>query len=371
MRDQAWLDMIPALALLNRMAPRWRGWRLVSGAVSAKARRCRVGPFGALVSALLLPGPLSGCGGGDDPATKSSPTSVALANANNYGSNSRLSIPTVATASATDLDICWSNVVSDLQCHPLAPEADLDTVALLRFLHLSQAEVEAKLTAGQLAQSEVDGYLEYTTDHASSCTKLSNMSFFGTKIEIQEQYVESDEHTYMLVFTEGTTPGVGARSMMFVRPSSSSNNTRVDAQTGCGLLDFSANLSAAEPVRVPRAGPWVIDWRNLTRDGQGNPIAFESIDSVMLGFFAGMSVADLERQILDLELLATSLWDLELSGGRTADLARARLREGGAAFTGFEREEDGVWVLGLMCTTCQNPAPVVLSVLEPVAGDAP
>jgi hypothetical protein len=305
-----------------------------------------------------------GCGGGEEEAPAGS---ILLSDAQNYRLETQLSIPTIDTASGTDLDICWPSVSSDLQCHPVEPQADLDTLALLRFLNLSEDQVEARLTSGELSMSEVDGYLEYRADHASTCAKLSSMSFFGSQIEIQEEYVESTARTYMLLVAEGTTPGRGARAMTFVRPTSSSTNTRVDVPTGCGLLEASADLASADRVSLPVDGPWVVDWRGLTLDGQGNAIAFDSISSVLLGFYAGRTVADLEAQILDLELIATSLWEVQLAGGRTADLSQARARDGGAAFPGFARAEPGVWVMGLMCAGCQNPAPVVLSILEPGA----
>jgi hypothetical protein len=315
--------------------------------------------------------PLSGCGenGPEPDPDDAAEANVIIEDEHNYESQSSLSIPTVETASATDLDVCWTDAVDDLQCHDVDPAADLDNVALLRFLHLSEEEVEERLTAGQLAQSEVDGYLEFNTDHESTCAKLSSMSFFGTAIDIEEEYVESSDHTYMLLFAEGTTPGVGARTMTFVRPTSDSTNTTVSAPTGCGLLDFTADLSSAEPLGVPAAGPWVIDWRNVTRDGQGNPVVFENIDGVLLGFYEGMTAADLEAEIFDLELLASSLWEIELTGGRTADLAKAKERGSRDPFPGFERDEEGLWVLGLMCKTCQNPAPVVLATLQPDSGD--
>jgi hypothetical protein len=111
----------------------------------------------------------------------------------------------------------------------------------------------------------------------------------------------------------------------------------------------------------------VVDWRDVTRDSLGNDIVFESIDSVIVGFFADMTLDEIEAQILDLELIATSLWEVELEGGRTADLADARGRSGGGAFPGFARDEEGIWMLALMCSTCQNPSPIMLAVLEPDA----
>jgi hypothetical protein len=308
-------------------------------------------------------------GAGDDP-DRGTRGNVLLRDEHNYQTTSALSVPTIETAAETDLDICWTDVTSDLQCHDVAPQEDIDNVALLRFLHLSEEQVEQRLTEGQLAMSEVDGYLEYNTEHDATCAKLSSMSFFGTPIEIEEEYRESDDHRYMLLFAAGTTPGVGARSMTFVKPTSTSTNTMVMAEPSCGFLDFSADLSAVEPVSIPIDGPWVIDWRDLTLDSQGNEIVFESIDSVLVGFYQDMTPEQLQAEIFDLELLATELYRVTLKGGRTADLERARAVDGGAAFAGFERDAEGTWLLGLMCSACQNPAPVLLAILEPVAGDS-
>ena len=307
---------------------------------------------------------LTGCGGtSDGPAGN-----ILLQDIHNYSATGILDIQTIETAPAVDLDVCWSGIINDLQCHTVAPATDLDNVALLRFLHLDEAEVEQRLSSGELAQSEVDGYVEYHANHTDTCMKLSQLSFFGTAIKLQEEYVESADRTYMLLFAKGTRPGVGARSMVFVRPTATSVNTKVDAPTGCGLLDFSADLSTATRLGMPSASPWVIDWRNVTKDGQGNPIEFQSIDGVMIGFYENQTVAEIQAKIFDLEQMATTLWEIKLKGGRTADLSTAVQRDTGTPFPGFASATPGVWMLALTCSTCQNPAPVVLTVLDPGAG---
>lgn len=308
---------------------------------------------------------LCGCGdSGDGSADKGSGANVVLRDENNYLSTSALDIPVVETA-VSDIDVCWSDLDSDLQCHDVAPEADVDTVALLRFLNLTEEQVEGRLASGQLASSEVDRYVDYKTDHQSTCTKLSAMSFFGTPVDVGEEYFESEDHRYMLLFNKGTTPGVGARTMTFVKPTATSTNTRVEAPSGCGLLDFSADLSSLTPVSIPASGPWVVDWRNVERDSQGNPIAYEMIDGALIGFYEGKTVADVEAEIFDIELIATALWELRLTGGRSADLANAQKRGSGEPFAGFDTGQSGTWLLGLMCSACQNPAPLILTVLSP------
>ena len=319
-----------------------------------------------LVALLLSGGPslLTGCGGGTTDTTGN----ILLQDVHNYSATGLLSIQTIETAPAADLDVCWTGIISDLQCHPVAPAADLDNVSLLRFLHLSETDVEQRLSSGELAMSEVDGYVEYQTNHTDTCMKLSQLSFFGTAIDLQKEYVESTDRTYMLLFAKGTRPGVGARAMVFVKPTAASVNTRVDAPTGCGLLEFTADLSTATRLGMPPVAPWVIDWRNVTKDGQGNTIEFQSIDGVMIGFYEGQTVAEIQANIFDLELRATTLWEVKLKGGRTADLSTATERGTGAAFPGFARATTGVWMLALTCSTCQNPAPVVLTILDPGAG---
>lgn len=324
------------------------------------------GPFRAFL-ALGVSGALTlGCSdGGDDGGGSGGPETIALADENNYGSTSNLTIPTIETAAAVDLDICWTNVVEDIQCHELDPVADLDQVSLLRLLNLTEDEVEAHIEADDLPQAAVDGYLSVETDHESSCTKLSAMTFFGTEVDVTEEYVETDTNTYMLLLAEGTTPGVGARNMVFLKPTADSDVTRVDVGSGCGVLEFTADLSSAATVPVTSRGPYVLDWSGMSKDSQGKTIIFQNIDRVVLGFYAGMSVEHIETNIFDLELMATWLYEIDLDGGRTADLSLAIERDSGEAFDGFERDEDGVWLVGLICSECRNPAPLVLSVLEP------
>jgi len=156
---------------------------------------------------------------------------------------------------------------------------------------------------------------------------------------------------------------------MFLRPLAASTNTKVDATSACGTLTFNADLTTPEKVRFKAAGPWIADWHGVTVDGQGNEIIYSLLDKLLLGYYQGMTVADIQAKFFDLEIMATSLWDLGLTGGYVADLAQAVDRKTGAPFAGFSgHASDGVWLLALSCSTCQNPAPVILAVLEPSEG---
>jgi hypothetical protein len=304
---------------------------------------------------------------GDSGGGRDAGASIVLANKNNHRSTASLTLPTVETASGVDLDICWTSIATDMQCHPVSPQADIDNVAFIRLLHLTGTEAEAKLVSGGITQSQIDGYVEFRTENRTTCTKLSQFSFLGTKVDVLAEYQQSTDETYLLLFTHGVQRGVGARIMMFLRPLATSNNSKVDAPSGCGTLNFTADLTTPEKVQVPATGPWIADWHRVTVDGQGNEIIYATLDKLLLGYYQGMTVADIQAKFFDIEIMATSLWDLDLAGGYTADLSQAKDRKTGEPFAGFGQGA-GIWLLALMCSTCSNPAPVILTVLDP-SGD--
>ncbi len=304
----------------------------------------------------LLLGSLAACGG-DDVECESG--TILLQDSNNFNYQGSIDVPSITTASAMDLDICWEQLVSDIQCHDLDPLEDIDNVALIRFPQLSQEDVEYGLSNDSLLQADIDGYVEYPTQ-GDTCTNLSEFTFFGTVIDVPEQYNE-EGGTYLLLLTTGTEVGVGARMLTFLEPTSSSDNTTVDISAGCGVLDFEADLHSMETLPICTDGTWTVDWSELTLDGLGNELESDNIDHVMLGFYEGMTVDDLEAQFLDLELMATTLYELDLEGGSSADLGQAS--DGTSYFSGFSG--DGVWILALQCSRCYNPAPLFLTVLEP------
>ncbi|MCK6505924.1 hypothetical protein L6R53_21480 [Myxococcota bacterium] len=303
-------------------------------------------------------GPL-GCGDkGDDSGGVDA--NIVLTDAHNFSYTGEVTVPSIVTASGQDLTICWDQITQDIQCHDIDPLADLDNIGLARFPHKTQAEVETGLELNSLLQADIDGYVEWNTDHESGCVQLSAFSFFGTPIDVPSQYVD-DGSTYMLMLTEGLEPGVGARIITFLEPQAESDVTDVTVPDSCGILDFTATLEDLTPLEVPASGPFVVDWSALTQDGVGADLLLENIDRLMVAFYEGQTPTDLQSQFLDLEIITSATYELELPGGTTADLADATGASG--AFPGFSG--DGTWLLALFCSRCYNPAPVFLTVVSP------
>jgi hypothetical protein len=288
---------------------------------------------------------LFGCGGSSTPPPTTE-GNVVLRDQNNYTSQSTLTIPSVQTMPGADLQICWGDIQKDILCHDLTPTTDIDNVSFLRLQGMTTDQIQTKLAAGSLTAAMVNVYRDFHVDHtaSSTCVSLSSLSFTSTALNPATDYVEASDKKYLLLFSKGTTPGSGARTMTFIEPTSS---------------------STATAVTVPKAGPWDVDWSLITRDSMNHTVLFQNLDQLMVGFYPGMTVADLQARFLDIDRIAgSSLYQMAIpTGAKHADLANAK-DSNGVAFPGFART-DGVWAVAILCSKCQVPAPIILSILEP------
>ncbi len=286
---------------------------------------------------------------------------ITLGDDNNYAFDGRLDGPTISLAAESDATIDFADLDKDLQCHDLDPVADIDNVALLMFRYLTETEVEAGLSTDSLAMADMSLYISYEPGDATSF-RLSDLSFFGTDPEIEGEFKEGNG-SFLVLLTSGTTVGSGARMIGFLEPSASETSTSGVLDDGCSVLDYEADLTSLKPLAVLPSGPWTLDWTAATQTGQATELVDTKVTSVMLAYYAELTMADLETQFLDIELLADRTWTLEHAGGTTADLSLLLDASDGSAFTGFEAE--GTYLLALRCGTCPSPAPLVLTQLVP------
>jgi hypothetical protein len=289
---------------------------------------------------------------------------IVLEDPNNYRATSSLSIPIVDTAPGADLRICWSEVDSDLSCAAVDPEADIAAVEFIRFRGISEEEIAEVLSVGELEMSTLDAYLRYDTDRQSSCTELSSLTNFGTPVDVGEEYVADPNRKYLFMVSRGAAPGAGVVSIVFARPTADSVNMTLNLQPGCGLHKLEAEFG--EPVRFSYDTPWIVDYRNLTRDASGGVLNTNALEVLVLSFFAGATLSELEARVVELDSIATESFELDLTGAGIASLSDAISRETGEAFAGFERPESGIWLLRLACSTCFPAVTPVLAVLEPL-----
>ena len=313
---------------------------------------------GLLVGALLA----SCAGSKDDGGTDSAipEDAIALLDENNYAYSGTMNVPSTSTAAGEDVTFSWGDMALDMQCHDVDPVDDIDNLAVLAFRNLSEDEVEVGLSDDSLQQVDLGVYINYEPGDAITA-QLTDFTFYGTDPEILEYYTEGSG-TWLVIATTGTQVAVGTRALSFIKPVAGETNHDVAIGDSCDVLDFSATLADLVPVPVSADGPWTFAWAGLTTNGLGLPITLTNIDLVMIGRYPDLTLDELQARFLDLELLADALWTLPIASGSYADLADATDSEG-SSFSGFDG--DGTWLLSLRCTTCPNPAPLFLTVLEP------
>ncbi len=296
-----------------------------------------------------------GCGSDDD----SGNDVIMLLNENNYTWTGGLDIPAYVTAELVDIHFDWSGMDKDMLCHDMDPVADVDSVGLTRFPLLAQDDVGGGLTNNSLKQSDTNGYVSCEPGDRTECW-LSEFSFGGTAYNTIEVYEEGGG-TFLFNLQTGTQPGQGARFVAFLEPTTTSDVTELVLEPTCDIVSMEFDLTALAPLDVPATGPWTVDWSLLSVSGNGLPVIPGDLDEVMVASYDGLSTEELSEQFLDLDLLATDLYTLQLDGGTQATLG-GLVTADGKGFEGFTTDQ--TWLLALRCNTCTNPSPVFMTVVN-------
>lgn len=298
---------------------------------------------------------------------------IVIKDQNNYKATSTLTIPRVQTAAGQDLKICWSEMKTDFLCHSLAPATDIDSLSFLQVQNRTEEQVEGDLGAGKSFAKYVVPRV-YHADQApsSTCANLSSFALDPTTTPPQspvipaQDYLVSSSKVYMILFSTGTKLGAGSKSMLFIEPSSSSTVTTVNAVAdSCSILDFKADITSPTPIQVPAAGPFVVDWSSLTKDGMQNEVLFTDIDGLQLGFYKDATPASLQAKFLDMDRTAEPFYELALSGDEKKANLTSAVTSDGKKFAGFT-QTNGIWAVALRCSTCEVPAPIALAILNPI-----
>lgn len=305
----------------------------------------------------LVLGLLAACAPGVDTATQAAPPCdpCALTDADNYSYQPDLIAPTVAVAPGEDLQVSWAELEHDLLGAPLDPRS-LDLARVLVFPTLGPDEVLAALARDNLSQAQVTAVLACTP--ADAACHLSDFNLLGNNLDVQT-YLQPGSGTWLIVPARSTEPG--AASLIFLDPQAGVARVgRLSIPEGAARLTVAVDLVGLDPTPVAEGARPTLDWSALTVDALGNAIERSRFDRVMLARFEE-DLPTLERRFLEIEGLAADLWEQDVTGATRLSLADLD------GFDGFSAE--GTWLLGIRCSTCQNPAPRFLTVLDVIPNE--
>jgi hypothetical protein len=301
--------------------------------------------------------------------------SFTIVDDTNYQLPSSLAVKTYTLKDHTDLLFDWGGLTHDFYGKVLDPKLDIDLV-LLSLWKKTPAELEDALAHDSLAPNENIGVITtYPMDDYTSQDLLA-FNFAGNPIPDEDelwQYFDTQnprfmyppaEYTFLVEAGTGTALGKGARMLAFFNLDPNSNNTSLTLADDSAVLDYSVHLTSARPMHVPAATPHLtIDWSQMTVNAIGNPYDGTQITQAVVAHFSNKTLADLEQQFLDLEDIADGWWSGRVAAGKSIDLGTL-LDQNMSAFPGIDGQ--GVWLTALFCTTtCNNPAPWSITLLEP------
>ncbi|MFZ5479780.1 MAG: hypothetical protein ACOZNI_23650 [Myxococcota bacterium] len=301
----------------------------------------------------------AGCAG--DPARDCPDDTVAVSDAHTYSLRAELALGSADVAAGEDVTVTFADVTRDLRGAPLDVASDVVAVALVRFPSLTADEVEHALAHDEVLMSDVGDYRVVETGGRSS-VRLSEASYLGNPFDVSD--LAEGSGTWLVTLNGGLEPAEDVRQLAAIVPRSDATGHELDVAAAATTLALDVELEALAPLVLPAEGTVTLDLTGLTRDGLGDPFDPEDVEEVWLARFAETELSALEAGFVTLEDTAEALWKQPHDGAATVVLDALR-SAGGDAFVGYSGE--GLWLLALVCPSCTNPSPEILTVVEPCA----
>jgi hypothetical protein len=334
----------------------------------------------ALLSAALAVVPLltASCGSSTpSPSVTCTNGTIVAAEANDYGFKSSIMLHPVKVKPMSDLMFDWSGVTTDFLTHPVDPVKDLTTIFVL-LVNLPVANLETQLDNDTFVTSSVQitPPPQLAPTGQTSASLYEDFTSGGETINETKAAPYLDptmwtpaNSTFAVAAETGPNLGIDIRMLQSFELDPSSTNTKVTLTNSSTTLTYHADLHSLHPTGVPAAtAALTLDWSQIQKNALGNDFGntattpTTSITSAIVGHYT-QSPSQLEGQFLDLQTIAQELYTADVPFGNTLDFTTL-MDSSGNPFTGVT--SDGTWLVGLICGTCQNPAPWYLTVLTPV-----
>jgi len=153
--------------------------------------------------------------------------------------------------------------------------------------------------------------------------------------------------------------GQQLRTLAILEASSTETNASVAMGNESAGIAYDLSFGAT-PAPVGEDG---VDWAGIEHDTHGYAARLGLLDSMVLSRFGG-DLAEIEADFLNFESLTAESWEADITGLAGVLEWSSLSDEQGRAFQGFD-DSESAWILALQCSTCFNPAPPYLAILEP------
>jgi hypothetical protein len=298
---------------------------------------------------------------------------VVITDATNYTLSNDFVIQLARLKDNTDLVFDWSQVTRDFFGKTIDPAADID-IFLISLWDLTPSGIRDALKVDNLPLTSNSGVITTFPDGTFTSQHLLGFDELGNPLPPDQLWTRfntadpnfaypQDQYTFLAMASTGTEVGKGPRMLAMFNIDPAAPDTQLQMTNDSTKLEYSVDLFRGAPVEVPPATPALtIDWSQMTTNAIGNPYSIYQITSAAVAHFSNKSLAELQSQFLSLEDIADGWWSGPVLSGSSIGLDTL-VDKNGAAFPGVDA--NGVWMAALFCTTCNNPAPWSITILEP------
>jgi hypothetical protein len=312
----------------------------------------------------------AGCGSSGGQQTMCFGPNVVASETNDYSFSSAITLAPVTVAQMSNLAFDWSGVTRDFEGHALDPTKDL-SLAIVMFWSLPLADFEKALNADALYTSDLilSPPLSLELSPGMTSAHLYDFTINTTTVtpEMVNQYFDATMYTaanssFIVGVQTGIDLGRQIRMLQSFTLDASSSVTNVPLENDSTKLSYSANLHDLTITGVPGGTPALtLDWSLMTMNGLGRAFTEGYVTSAIVGHYT-QTPAELETQFLDLDRIAIATYRADLASGSVLDFTTLK-DANGVEFPGVD--DNGTWLVGLICGNCRNPAPWYMTILKP------
>jgi len=300
------------------------------------------------------------CNGKDDDVKLPS-TDLALVDVNSYSFTGALTVGSVGIQPETDATADWCALTTDMRGRTVTDQAAVDQVLLVEFA-LTQQEIMDKVSVNELLQSDTES--QWLLEHPGSCDiSLSDFEILANPFDPTDM---ADNGRNWLMSVMNTPDGRWDILMStFVKPETGSTNSAIAIDNDSADLEFNANLTDLTHVEtVSGAKNYTVDWSGIATDVYDHEFDALQGDRLLVGKVDVSGAADVEELFLRIDTEAEKLYYIDTYGIQFIDDLHAATADDGETFPGFDTS--GIWLLGIECTTCTSPAPLLLTIVDVV-----
>lgn len=295
---------------------------------------------------------------------------VIASETNDYSFTSTITLAPVTVGQMSNLDFDWSGLTHDFEGHPLDPTKDL-SMGIVMAWSLPLADFEKDLNADALYTSDLilSPPLSLVLDGGLTSAHLYDFTINGTLVTpaMINTYFDATMYppvaaSFLVGVQTGTDLGRQIRMLQAFNLDVTSSVTTVPLTNDSTKLSYTANLHDLTITGVPSGTPALtLDWSQMKMNGLGRTFTDGYVTSAVIGHYA-QTPAQLEAQFLDLDRIALATYRADISAGSVLDFTTLK-DYSGASFPGVD--DQGTWLVGLVCGNCRNPAPWYMTILKP------